>query len=818
MKNMRKIYLILCLLLANIAYSQTIEPIATARLKSNGTVVKVAGVVTNDAAHDNRNRNRSFQDGTGGLNIFAQNTPAAPALQALKPGDSIIVTGTLAEFNNLKQLVEPLTINVVGTKPVPAPIVVTLGDLRNPAYAETIESMLVKVEDVFFDTSDAIFGSGNAGRSYYIRDNRFPTPPGNCFPVSANCNQGPVVRVNPGNSLVGTEVPRGTVSITGNLGQFAAAYQIVVRGKQDVVLGLAIENVNQENIRTNSFRLTFQTNQRAKARVRWGSIFLVDVDDTDPTNYVANYDTTFVGEINRTELNTNHIFDITGLDEAKSYFVEIFCTNADGDKTAIFGDVYGTASQSTGEIKVFFNKTVDVSLSRNGATPIVTTDMAQVIADYIDKANESVDVAMYNMNAAGGVKIATALNAARARGVQVRFIFGGESANTGLSLLSGGPTGIPKLRDRNVGGPAALQRTGTGNHNKFIVIDPESRLNSYVITGSGNFTNNNLFTDPNNFIIIQDQALARAYRTEFDEMWGEGPVNPASTVTVGIGTSLDFNRQKLSRMGAQKIKNTPSKFIIGDRLVELYFSPTDRTTNAIRKALYSTNNDMRFALLILTSDDLRVPIDSMQNVGWDVKGLIDKENAVPDGNIPPAVPGSDFYWLRDRGVNVNSYATADQLHHKYAVVDAVRTNSDPLVVTGSHNWTSSAETSNDENTLIIHDARIANMFRQEFGQRWFEATGIRDAYLLALDEPIGEYGAIIYPNPSQGNFTIRLDRNLYTNAQIRIVDLQGKLLEEKSISVEGRNLEINTNLPKGMYILQVEIEGQALTRKFVVTK
>jgi hypothetical protein len=110
------------------------------------------------------------------------------------------------------------------------------------------------------------------------------------------------------------------------------------------------------------------------------------------------------------------------------------------------------------------------------------------------------------------------------------------------------------------------------------------------------------------------------------------------------------------------------------------------------------------------------------------------------------------------------------------------------------------------------------MFRQEFGQRWFEATGIRDAYLLALDEPIGEYGAIIYPNPSQGNFTIRLDRNLYTNAQIRIVDLQGKLLEEKSISVEGRNLEINTNLPKGMYILQVEIEGQALTRKFVVTK
>lgn len=179
---MRKIYLIICLLIANIAYSQ-IEPIGTARQKGNGTVVTVAGVVTNDAAHDNRNRNRSFQDATGGLNIFAQNSPAAPALQALKPGDSIVVTGTLAEFNNLKQLVEPLTIEVKGTKPVPAPIVVTLGDLRDPAYAETIESMLVTVEDVFFDTGDAIFGSGSSGRSYYIRNNAFPTPAGNCFPI-----------------------------------------------------------------------------------------------------------------------------------------------------------------------------------------------------------------------------------------------------------------------------------------------------------------------------------------------------------------------------------------------------------------------------------------------------------------------------------------------------------------------------------------------------------------------------------------------------------------------------------------------------------
>jgi phosphatidylserine/phosphatidylglycerophosphate/cardiolipin synthase-like enzyme len=811
---MRKIYLIFCLLLANIAYAQ-VEPIGTARLKANGSTVTVAGIVTNDAAHDNRNRNRSFQDATGGLNIFAQNTPAAPTLQSLKPGDSIVVTGVLAEFNNLKQLVEPLTITrVAENKRVPSPVIVTMADLANPAIAEPLESMLVRVEDVVFDTRDAIFGSGTSGRSYDIDDPKNPVP-GNCFPVSADCNNGPVVRINPGNPLVGVDVPRGTVSVSGNLGQFAAAYQIVVRGRQDLELGLVIENVRQNNIQLNSFNLSFTTNQRAKTRVRWGTIFLVDVNTSDATNYVADYDTTFVGEINVAELKTNHSIDITGLNEASLYFVEIFCQNAEGNKNTIFADVYGTASQSTGEIKVFFNKTVDVSVSRNGATPIVTTDMAQVIADYIDRANESVDVAIYNMNTAGGAKIATALNAARTRGVQVRFIFAGEPANTGLSLLSGGATGIPKLRDRNTTGAAALQRTGTGNHNKFIVIDPNSRLNSFVITGSGNFTDNNLFTDPNNFLVIQDQTLARAYRAEFDEMWGEGPVNPNSTATVG--TSPDFNRQKMSRMGAQKIKNTPSKFLIGERLVELFFSPSDKTTNAIRKALYSTDNDMRFALLLITSDDLRTPIDSMQNVGWDVKGLIDDENAVPENST--LVPGSDYFWLRDRGVNVNAYTSATtQLHHKYAVIDAVRTNSDPQVVTGSHNWSSSAETSNDENTLIIHDAKIANMYRQEFAQRWFEATGIRDAYLLALDEPIQESGAVIYPNPSQGDFAIQFDRAINSSIEVRILDLQGKLVQQQQMLVNGKKMAMGTDLPKGMYVLQISLEGKTFTRKLVVAK
>ncbi|MCU0613306.1 MAG: hypothetical protein MUE60_16160, partial [Candidatus Eisenbacteria bacterium] len=45
------------------------------------------------------------------------------------------------------------------------------------------------------------------------------------------------------------------------------------------------------------------------------------------------------------------------------------------------------------------------------------------------------------------------------------------------------------------------------------------------------------------------------------------------------------------------------------------------------------------------------------------------------------------------------------------------------VITGSHNWSSSAETTNDENTLIIHSPVIANLYLQEFAARYHAAGG-----------------------------------------------------------------------------------------------
>ena len=42
------------------------------------------------------------------------------------------------------------------------------------------------------------------------------------------------------------------------------------------------------------------------------------------------------------------------------------------------------------------------------------------------------------------------------------------------------------------------------------------------------------------------------------------------------------------------------------------------------------------------------------------------------------------------------------------------------------NWSANGEDTNDENTLIIHDAAIANQFYQEFAARYYMSYGIVD--------------------------------------------------------------------------------------------
>ena len=158
--------------------------------------------------------------------------------------------------------------------------------------------------------------------------------------------------------------------------------------------------------------------------------------------------------------------------------------------------------------------------------------------------------------------------------------------------------------------------------------------------------------------------------------------------------------------------------------MELYFSPTDGTNAAIMKEIEAANADFEFALLTLTRDDLGDAIVEL-NQSFFVS---------PIGVIEQVyVTGSEFDNLLDTGVQVYAHEPSGDCHHKYCIIDHSEVSSDPIVITGSHNWSSASENVNDENTLFIHDARVANLYHQEFRGLTNVINGIEEEVVGCTD-------------------------------------------------------------------------------------
>ena len=130
--------------------------------------------------------------------------------------------------------------------------------------------------------------------------------------------------------------------------------------------------------------------------------------------------------------------------------------------------------------------------------------------------------------------------------------------------------------------------------------------------------------------------------------------------------------------------------------------------------------------------------------------------------------------------------------------------SDPTVVTGSHNWSTTAETTNDENTLVIHDERVANLYYQEFaGLLNGMGVGITEAATM-------QTACILYPNPAADQLTVAVED--ITGAWLQLRDASGRLVLERQITAQTTRLHIG-HLNPGIYLVQY---GESLPARLIV--
>ena len=291
-------------------------------------------------------------------------------------------------------------------------------------------------------------------------------------------------------------------------------------------------------------------------------------------------------------------------------------------------------------------------------------DAALVAA--LDAARVSIDVAVYSFNL---WSVRDALLRAHRRGVTVRLVMESDNLD-GAEVQELIDAGIPVLGDRREG----LM------HDKFAVIDRRE-----VWLGSMNYTVGGAYRDENNLLVLRSEQVARDYTLEFEEMFLEDLFGPS------VRASTPY----------------PVVDLDGTRL-EVLFSPDDGVAARLETLLREAEESISFLAYSFTSNELGAALIERAAAGVTVTGVMDADQVV--SNL-----GTEYDPFRQAGLDVRLDGGAGLMHHKVIVIDR------SIVVTGSYNFTASAEERNDENVVILFSPELAAIYLDQFAQIYAQA-------------------------------------------------------------------------------------------------
>lgn len=138
--------------------------------------------------------------------------------------------------------------------------------------------------------------------------------------------------------------------------------------------------------------------------------------------------------------------------------------------------------------------------------------------------------------------------------------------------------------------------------------------------------------------------------------------------------------------------------------IKVYFSPNGGCQQAVVSEIRKATQTIDIAMYYLSSRDIaRALVRALEN-NVRVRIVLDQGQEIESA--------SKSGYLVKQGVNIRYHLGFGLMHNKFAIIDG------KSLITGSFNWTLTAEERNEENLLIITDEGTIEKYKERFNYLW----------------------------------------------------------------------------------------------------
>ena len=240
----------------------------------------------------------------------------------------------------------------------------------------------------------------------------------------------------------------------------------------------------------------------------------------------------------------------------------------------------------------------------------------------------------------------------------------------------------------------------------------------------------------------------------------------------------------------------------------MQLGPNNFSSTGINSNSYSFLKFDVYEKLILKSVDVKavgnenrviIILDSNENIVFEKTFLFDNDGIVTLNLNAHLYPGNNYKIGLSPGSDINLLRSSSNINFPYVLDDLISINSSMV----SQTISSTIQYYYFFNWKICDD--LCESQRKEVKIYLDDCEGVIDLNELGL-----------FPNPNNGSFIIRVPKG--SQGDYYIMNQLGQVIQKETFSTQAESVSVETKaLSKGVYYLNVKIDQNSISRKFVVS-